>query len=253
MTGAGSRRKGSRVRSPRHRAFAPAVAAAIGLAIIGAADDGSSPAAGRSSPPAAGRASPPASAPAPPSAKGPSPSMQRLIEALAGTWAVSETDEPDPGSPARAANPGTETWTPLTGGTTLLEENETTFPAGVDHGTALLWWDRRDGTVRGVWCFDASERGCEPLTARWDDATLAMSGEWTERGKPTAWRETYEFDGRDAFTQTLFFGPPGGTLRRAAIIRARRAAPGLHAARLSPGSHRTDPRPGTGAPVVRHP
>src|SRR5262249_22307903 len=135
------------------------------------------------------------------------------------------------GAPAQAPNPGTEVWSALTGGMTLLEENHTRFPAGDDYGTALLWWDGKAKAIRGLWCSSISDQGCDRMAARWEGKEAVMTGEWEQAGKRTAWKEVYSFDGPDTFTQTLFFGPPGGTLERAAIIRAHRVAVGLQAER----------------------
>ena len=163
--------------------------------------------------------------------RGSSADLQRLVEALAGTWSISETDDPRAGAPAPPSHPGTEVWSALTGGMTLMEENHTRFPAGDDYGTALLWWDGKAKSIRGLWCSSISDQGCDSMAARWEGKEAVMTGEWEQTGRRIAWKEIYSFDGRDSFTQTLFFGPPGGALEKTAVIKARREAPGLRAAR----------------------
>ena len=55
---------------------------------------------------------------------GSSPEMQRVVEALSGTWSITETEVARQGTP-RVTGSGTEVWYTATGGITLIEENRT--------------------------------------------------------------------------------------------------------------------------------
>ena len=158
--------------------------------------------------------------------KGSHPQMQRVMEALVGTWSISEITIPSPGAPARSTHSGTEVWQTATGGMTLIEENETRLPGGDAHDTAVLWWDGKAQRIRGIWCADINSEGCSSFTVSWESPNLIMMGEWEDEGGRHAWKEEFAFAGPDSFTQTLLVGPPGGDLKRVSVIHAKRSISG---------------------------
>jgi len=153
-----------------------------------------------------------------------SPDLQRIINALQGTWSITETTTPSLGTSVAATHTGTEVWYTATGGSTLVEENETTLDNEVAHDTAVIWWNGKAAEMQGVWCASINAEGCSSLHVTLSGSDILMLGEWEDQGGRHAWKEQFAFGGSDEFTQTLYVGPPGGELERVSVIRARRTA-----------------------------
>jgi len=146
--------------------------------------------------------------------------FQQIVKALTGRWSYVQTRVP----PAAAQNTsrGVESWQPTTGGLTFTEDNVTRSTAGDLHDSAVLWWDGKARKIRGLWCADINDEGANGFDARLDGTDIVMEGEWEFEGKRTAWKEVFTMKGPDTFTQSLYFGSPGGALKLGSTIEATR-------------------------------
>jgi hypothetical protein len=160
--------------------------------------------------------------PAPVKPKGENLEMRRIVNALSGRWSFTETSVPRPGASNTSRSRGEEVWHTATGGLTLVEDNHTKSATGDSYDTAVIWWDGKAQKIRGIWCSDINDEGCNGFDVRWDGDDVVMAGEWELGGQRRAWKEVFAQTGPNSFTQTLYFGPPGGAMERAAEIRAKR-------------------------------
>jgi hypothetical protein len=110
----------------------------------------------------------------PPQKPKPPPELEKLLNALVGTWSISEDDG------TGKVTQGEEVWRQEPGGMPLIEEYHSETSAGKDaYDYAALWWDAKAQQYQGIWCADFNSEGCTPFTVRkGDGAKIEMTGEF---------------------------------------------------------------------------
>lgn len=163
----------------------------------------------------------------------PSSEMQRVADALIGTWSIAEKYEPDEWTPKGGVGQGEEVWRPGPGGFTLMEEYHSKNPGGETFGLALMWWDADKG-FQGIWCVSDNPKGCDSSgiangatangATKWENNELVINTEFERNGKKLVWHEVFSEITPTSFTQTADMGEKGGTLKRWVTIHATRVA-----------------------------
>jgi hypothetical protein len=152
------------------------------------------------------------------------PELQKVVSALSGKWSITQRFLVPRGHSDPVVEYGEEIWKSSVGGLTFIEENRTKAASGDEFEIAFIWWDGKAKKIRGSWCADINDEGCNPFEVHLDGDRIVMAGEWEMSGDRMAWKEVFTMAGRDSFTQVLSFGPPGGTLVPGTEIQAKRAA-----------------------------
>lgn len=120
----------------------------------------------------------------------PAPEMQRLIDAFAGNWRVSETFEVEVGKSQQGkTRQGTASFR-VGPGYSLIEDYRSTGSAGSLSSLGLLWWDQSAHVYRLLTC--ANNDGCQLRgTAKWEGKDLVNS--WGEKvdGKAATFKDSF--------------------------------------------------------------
>ncbi len=118
----------------------------------------------------------------------PSPEMQRLLNAFAGSWTVSETFEVSASREGKARQ-GTASFRACPG-FSLIEEYKSNGSAGELRFLAVLWWDDVAKIYRILTC--ANNDGCQARgSAKWEGDTLVNSWEEEVNGKTAALKDSF--------------------------------------------------------------
>lgn len=118
----------------------------------------------------------------------PSPEMQRLFDAFAGRWEVSETFEVSPKDQGRTRQ-GTATFREGPG-YSLIEDYRSTGSAGDLRFLGLFWWDQSAHTYRLLTC--ANNDGCELRgTVKWEGQRLVNSWDNKVGGKTATFKDSF--------------------------------------------------------------
>jgi len=118
----------------------------------------------------------------------PSPEMQRLLDAFAGNWTVSETFEVSASSQGKARR-GTASFRSGPG-FSLIEEYQSKGSAGELKLLAILSWDEAAQVYRLLTC--ANNDGCQVRgTAKWKGNALMNSWEEEVNGKRVAFKDSF--------------------------------------------------------------
>lgn len=156
----------------------------------------------------------------------PGPEMQKLVNALSGTWSFTMEIEPSRRLPNGGTGEGVEVWRASPGGMPLIEENHMKSTDGEADDSAAIWWDGKAQKYKGIWCATFNDEGCTSFDARWEGHQFVNTGEWENAGKRRAWYEVFSFPTLNSFIQTSDVGEPGGELKRVTTIRATRVMEG---------------------------
>ena len=156
----------------------------------------------------------------------PPPEMQKLVNALSGTWSIHEKYEPDEWTPNGGAGQGTEVWHPGPGGFTLIEEYHSKGSAGETFGLSLTWWDARAQRYQSLWCANSNPEGCQTgFALNWQGDQIVVTSEFERGGKKFTWREVVSDITPTSFTQTADIGEVGEPLKRWLTIHATKIKP----------------------------
>jgi hypothetical protein len=151
--------------------------------------------------------------------------LARIVRALSGTWAITGRSLATHGAADSTVAHGEETWQTGTGGLTFSENYRARIRDQDTYDSAVIWWDGKARGIRGLWCADINDEGCNGFTVRLEGEAIVMEGEWEMSGRRSGWKEVFTMAGPDSFTQVLSFGPPGGAMTPGTEIGARRVQP----------------------------
>jgi len=157
---------------------------------------------------------------------GPKPDaqMERLLRALEGTWSITDELMPDASSPKGKTGAGTIVWRPGPGKYSAIEEYRSKQGDVEVTGLGELWWVDAFHGYHTIWCDSTNPGGCIDFknVARWEGSNLVLQEDYETKGKKYTFKEVFGEITPDSFTQTLYGGEAGGTLKVDEIIHARR-------------------------------
>jgi hypothetical protein len=157
---------------------------------------------------------------------GPKPDAQmgRLLRALEGTWSITDEFVPDTSSPKGKTGAGTIIWRPGPGKYSAVEEYRSMQGDVEVTGLGELWWEDALHGYHTIWCDSTNPGGCIDFknAARWEGSNLVLQEDYETKGKKYTFKEVFGEITPDSFTQTLYGGEAGGTLKVDEIIHARR-------------------------------
>lgn len=163
--------------------------------------------------------------PASEAAPKPAPEMQRLLQALSGTWSISYRYEPVSDAPSRGTGQGEEIYRAGPGGLSIQEEFRAVEPGGEVTGHGVAWWDQSARGFRAIWCDNSNPNGCGVMAklAEWQGLNFVLQDQWEVDGKRMLFKEVFSDITPTSFTQTIYGGEIGTELKKTMIIKATRA------------------------------
>src|SRR6266571_262263 len=138
----------------------------------------------------------------------PSPEMQKLVNALSGTWSLREEYEHIDSMPGGGLGKGDVVWRPGPGGLSLIEDYHSKNPKGHVFGLSVTWWDEIAKGYWALWCADSLPTGCTVMArlAKWEGNQLVLGDEFASGGKKFTFKETVSDITPKTYTQTLYQG-----------------------------------------------
>jgi hypothetical protein len=154
----------------------------------------------------------------------PGSQIEKLLRVFEGTWAINEKLPPDSSMPNGATGEGRIVWRPGPGGFSVVEDYKSKQGAREVTGLGVFWWDESAGGYRTIWCDSTNPGGCISFkaVARWEGSHLVLAEDYEVNGKKFTFKEVFGDITPGAFTQTLYGGEAGGTMKVDQIIRATR-------------------------------
>jgi len=154
----------------------------------------------------------------------PDSQMGRLLRALEGTWSITDQLMPDAASPKGKTGTGTIIWRPGPGGFSAVEEFRSQQGDVEVAGLGQLWWEDAIHGYHTIWCDSTNPGGCIDFknAAHWEGSTLVLQEDYEVNGKKFTFREVFGDITQDSFTQTLYGGEAGGSLKVDEIIHGRK-------------------------------
>ncbi len=154
----------------------------------------------------------------------PAPEMTKMIKMMAGTWTVTERDEPSPMTPKGGSGKGTAVLTPGPGGLWLTEKYHSTGTMGTFTALGTFWWDPKAQLYRGVWCDNGTPNGCDASgSTKWEADKLVGTVEGEMNGQKMVTRFTYSDFKPDSFFMTIEMGPDASKLQKAMTLTYAKA------------------------------
>ena len=154
----------------------------------------------------------------------PDSQVGRLLRALEGTWSITDQLMPDAASPKGKTGAGTIIWRPGPGGFSAVEEFRSQQGDVEVTGLGELWWEDAIHGYHTIWCDSTNPGGCIDFknAAHWEGSTLVLQEDYEVNGKKFTFREVFGDITQDSFTQTLYGGEAGGSLKVDEIIHGRK-------------------------------
>lgn len=152
------------------------------------------------------------------------PETERLLNAMEGTWTITDELSPDARSPKGRTGQGTIVWRPGPGRFSVIEEFQSKQGDEDVSGWGALWWDPSALGYHTIWCDSTNPGGCIDFknVARWEGQNLVLQEDYEVSGKKFTFREVFGEITLDAFTQTLYGAEAGHPLKVDEVIHARR-------------------------------
>jgi len=152
--------------------------------------------------------------------------MQKLVNALSGTWSLREEYEHIDSMPGGGLGKGDVVWRPGPGGLSLIEDYHSKNPKGHVFGLSVTWWDEIAKGYWALWCADSLPTGCTVMArlAKWEGNQLVLGDEFASGGKKFTFKETVSDITPKTYTQTLYQGESGSELKRLMTIRAAKVS-----------------------------
>ena len=152
------------------------------------------------------------------------PQIERLLRALEGSWSITDELAPDASSPKGKKGVGTIIWRRGPGGFSAVEEFRSKQGEVQFTGIGMMWWEEALHGYHVIWCDSTNPGGCINFknAARWEGSSLILQEDYEVRGKEYTFKEVFGHITSDSFTQTLYGGEAGASLKVDEIIRGRK-------------------------------
>ena len=147
----------------------------------------------------------------------PSPEMQRLSNAIVGSYTVVETHHARPGAGEWTAR-GTASYASGPDGQSVVEHYQTSGPHGAFSAVAVLWWEAESGAYRHFQCESREPCGVTDNRGTWEGRALAFVRHVERQGRAIRFEERFDFSEPDKVLVTANFSVNGGESTRAMTI-----------------------------------
>src|SRR5689334_2285289 len=155
-------------------------------------------------------------------------SMESLIKALSGRWSLTVRLEPSKDAPNGIDGTGEESWHADRAGLTFTDEEA--FHAGPLSATivGILWRDGKTGDFHAMDCSKENPHTCdakgaaEDVVVHWTGSALTVDEVEMSQGKKMISRIVWSDITAKTFTETAYFGEPGGEFQKGMTIHATR-------------------------------
>jgi hypothetical protein len=160
----------------------------------------------------------------PESATKPNPQIGRLLAALEGTWSITDELAPDASSAKGKKGAGTIIWHPGPGRFSVVEEFHSKQGDVDVTGLGMFWWEETARGYHTIWCDSTNPGGCIDFknVVKWEGSSLVLQEDYELHGKKYTFKEVFGDITPESFTQTLYGGEAGGSLKVDEIIHARK-------------------------------
>lgn len=154
----------------------------------------------------------------------PAQQAARLLKALQGTWAITDTLAPDAKNPKGVVGAGTIVWRPGPGGYSAVEEFHSKQGEQDVTGFGMMWWDEAANGYHTIWCDSTNPGGCIDFknAAKWDGDELVLQEDYESKGKKFTFKEVFGEITATGFRQTLYGGEAGKELKVDEVIEGKR-------------------------------
>jgi hypothetical protein len=170
-----------------------------------------------------------ASAQVQPQQHGSAADLQSLAKLMKGTWNLKVNLDPTPQAPKGIQGVGEETWRTAPLGLTLTDEETFTVGPMKMAIVGLFWMDHATRKLQALDCSNQNRHTCsvkdalDGLTVQWDGRELIVEEpEPGADGKMMTSRIVWSDIKASSFTETAYFGPPGGPFKKGMTILATR-------------------------------
>ena len=153
----------------------------------------------------------------------PNSQIERLLTALEGTWSITDELAPDASSAKGKMGAGTIIWRPGPGRFSVVEEFHSKQGDVDVTGLGMFWWEEARG-YHTIWCDSTNPGGCIDFknVVKWEGSSLVLQEDYELHGKKYTFKEVFGDITPESFTQTLYGGEAGGSLKVDEIIHARK-------------------------------
>lgn len=162
----------------------------------------------------------------------PSPEMNKLIKAMAGMWATTETAPPSDMMPNGGTGSGEAMIHRGPGGNSLLQSYHSQSAMGKFAGHGITWYDPQAKAFKNIWCDSMTPTGCEVFngTGQWEGDKLVFTGTQNMMGKSEQVKETMSDITPDSFTFTIESGADANSMKNFMTIKYTRkpGGTGMH-------------------------
>jgi len=157
----------------------------------------------------------------------PGPQIQKLLNAMEGTWSIKESLAPDAASPNGSTGEGKIVWRRGPGGFSVVEDYRSKQGSKEITGLGVFWWDDAAQGYRTIWCDSTNPGGCISFknVVRWEGEQLVLVEDYEINGKKFTFKEVFGNLSPGTFTQTLYGGEAGEDLKIDQTIRATKLMP----------------------------
>ena len=154
----------------------------------------------------------------------PNSQIERLLTALEGTWSITDELAPDASSAKGKMGAGTIIWRPGPGRFSVVEEFHSKQGDVDVTGLGMFWWEETARGYRTIWCDSTNPGGCIDFknVVKWEGSSLVLQEDYELHGKKYTFKEVFGDITPESFTQTLYGGEAGGSLKVDEIIHARK-------------------------------
>ena len=155
--------------------------------------------------------------------------LSSIAKLLAGTWNLKVNFEPSSQAPKGIQGVGEETWRADSVGLTLIDEES--FSAGPMKMSivGLFWTDHLTHKLKALDCNNQNPHTCgvkdalDGVVVQWDGRQLTVEEpEPGPDGKQMISRIVWSDIKPSSFTETGYFGPPGGPFKKGMTLLATR-------------------------------
>lgn len=155
--------------------------------------------------------------------------LQGLAKVMVGKWNLKVNLSPTHKTPKGMQGVGEETWRSSPLGLTLTDEETFTVGSGKTAIVGLFWTDHVTHKLQALDCNNQNSHTCglkdalDGLMVQWDGRQLIVEEpEPGPDGKMMTSRIVWSDIKATSFTETAYFGPPGGPFRKGMTILATR-------------------------------
>jgi hypothetical protein len=152
------------------------------------------------------------------------PEMQKLLNAMTGSWSMSLNYAPSETRSSGGTGTGHVVFRSGPGGLSLIEDEYSKDSTGEQFGLSVTWWDEAAKGFHALWCDNHLPTGCILMSklAHWEGEQFVLGDEFERDGRKYEFREVALDLTDKSYRQQLSQGLLGGELKQIISIQANR-------------------------------